>query len=85
MKLIVDEECCYYDLGNGKMLPVGVVFQEQDSYKRFADGLHWYADGYDGNDETDYFSNKPFNTKEQAIEHIDVTMKLIFKRILDEQ
>lgn len=44
----------------------------------------WFADSCDGNGESDFFTGTPFGTKERAIEHIDQTMKKIFKRILDE-
>ena len=81
MKLTFDgKHCyydCYYDMGNGKTLSAGVVFKSQESDE-------WFADSYDGSGESDYFSGNPFKTKEQAIEHIDQTMKAIFKRILDE-
>lgn len=78
MEIQVDNKICYYSF-NGKKLYVGVVFEY--TY----DNGNWFADSYDGSPESDYFSDKPFKTKEQAIEHIDQTMKAIFKRILDEQ
>lgn len=77
MEIQVDNKICYYDF-NGKKLYVGVVFQS--AY----DNGNWFADSYDGSAEADYFGDKPFKTKEDAVRHIDVTMKLIFKRILDE-
>lgn len=77
MKLKVDDKECYYQIGN-KRIYVAVVFQS--AY----DNGNWFADSHDGSPETDYFTDKPFKTKEEAVKHVDETMKDIFKRILDE-
>lgn len=77
MKLTVDQDDnCYYKDGKRNYY-VANVFQAGNNFK-------WYACGYKGSSDTDCFSDKPFNTKEQAIEHVDKTMKAMFKRILND-
>lgn len=63
---------CYYEVGQHKIC-VGAVFESVQNGK-------WTAYSY----ESDYFSKSQFDTKEDALKHIDETMKDIFKRILDE-
>jgi hypothetical protein len=77
MELIVNKRECYYEV-SGKKIYVGIVFPSAH------DDGKWFADSYDGSFSADYFTSKPFKTKQDAVRHIDETMKDIFKRILDE-
>lgn len=76
MEIKVDGQACYYEVGRERIY-VAVVFESVDNDK-------WYADSYDGEKDFDYFTDKPFGTKQDAVKHVDETMKDIFRRILDE-
>lgn len=77
MKIQINEnDECFYKIGK-EYFYAAKVFQDDNINA-------WYADSCFGDKAYDFFSSKPFKTKQEAIKHVDKTMKEIFKRILDE-
>lgn len=73
---INENDSCFYKTSAGNFY-IASIFKSQI-------GNGWYADCYDGSGLNDFFSGYPFKTKQEALKHVDETMKGIFKRILDE-